>query len=291
MTPPDASHGRGRRPAGHAPATRLSELRGRHGLSVLPSVPPLPPPGPDEITVASYNVHKCVGTDRRFDPGRIAQVIAEIQPDILAVQEADRRFGRRIGLLDTQALQQSGLSLVPVSRLPDGHGWHGNALLVRRGTPLEVQRLALPGAEPRGAVLTEIELPAGKLRIVAAHFGLLRRCRLRQAATILEAIARGTSMPTLMLGDLNEWRPGPRSSLRPLESLFGSVAFGPASFPSRMPVFALDRIFGWPRGVVRDVQAHNSSLARIASDHLPLKARLSLAAAHAAPSGEVAAAA
>ena len=293
MTPPGTSRGGGGRPARHTLTSRLSELRGPHGLSVLPSVPPLPAPeaAADEVLVASYNVHKCVGTDRRFDPARIAAVIAEIQPDILAVQEADRRFGRRTGLLDTDALQESGLSLLPVSRLPDGHGWHGNALLVRRGTAHEVQRLTLPGAEPRGAVIAEMELPAGKLRIVAAHFGLLRRCRLRQAATILEAIGRGASMPTLMLGDLNEWRPGRRSSLRPLETLFGSVAFGPASFPSRMPVFALDRIFGWPRGVVRDVQVHNTPLARVASDHLPLKARLSLAAAQGAPPGEIAAAA
>lgn len=284
---PDGAQGAGRR----VPAGGLAGLRDAHGLSVLPSVPPAPLPAQGEITVASYNVHKCVGTDRRFDPARIARVITEMQADLVAVQEADRRFGRRVGLLDTAALRDAGLSVVPVSRLPDGHGWHGNALLVREGTALEVQRLSLPGAEPRGAVIAEMELPGGRLRVVAAHFGLLRRCRMRQAAAILEAIGRGASMPTLMLGDLNEWRPGRRSSLRPLESLFGNNAFfGPPSFPSRMPVFALDRILGWPQGVVRDVQVHNTPLARIASDHLPLKARLSLASAAAQP-GQVAAAA
>lgn len=237
------------------------------------------------LTVASYNVHKCVGVDRKFDPHRIARVIAEMKPDIVAVQEADKRFGRRVGLLDTGMLREAGLSLVPVSHLPDGHGWHGNALLVRAGTPLAVHRLALPGAEPRGAVIAEMELPAGRLRIVAAHFGLLKRCRARQSAAILEAIARGEAMPTLMMGDLNEWRPGRRSSLRTLEGLFGTLGMGPASFPSRMPIFALDRILGWPRGVVRDVQVHDTPLARLASDHLPLKARLDLASAR-SPAGE-----
>jgi len=266
-------------------------VRDAHGLSVLPSVPPASAPSGGDITVASYNVHKCVGTDRRFDPTRIARVIKELQADLVAVQEADRRFGRRVGLLDTAALREAGLSMVPVSRLPDGHGWHGNALLVRKGTALEVQRLSLPGAEPRGAVIAEMELPGGRLRVVAAHFGLLRRCRMRQAAAILEAIGRGPSMPTLMLGDLNEWRPGRRSSLRPLESLFGSTAFfGPPSFPSRLPVFALDRILGWPQGVVRDVHVHDTPLARVASDHLPLTARLTLTPAVAQP-GQVAAAA
>ncbi|MFC3126997.1 endonuclease/exonuclease/phosphatase family protein [Pseudoroseomonas globiformis] len=263
----------------------LAALRDRHGLPVLPSVPADPPPDGAEITLASYNVHKCVGTDRRFDPARIARVIAEIGPDILAVQEADRRFGRRIGLLDMVALQEAGLSMVQCSRLPDGHGWHGNALLVRQGTALEVQRLSLPGAEPRGAVIVEMELPGGRLRVVGAHFGLLKRCRTRQSAAILEAIGRRPTMPTIMMGDLNEWRPGRRSSLRSLEPLFGGGAsFGPASFPSRLPIFALDRILGWPQGMLREVQAHDSPLARVASDHLPLKARMVLSRAAAGQS-------
>lgn len=277
-------------PASEPASGGLASLRQAHGIPTLPSLP-VPPAQDGPITVASYNVHKCVGLDRRFDPQRIARVIGEMQPDIVALQEADKRFGRRTGLLDTAMLQEAGLSLVPVSRLPDGHGWHGNALLVRAGTPLAVHRLALPGAEPRGAVITEMELPAGRLRIVAAHFGLLRRCRARQVATILEAIGQGESMPTLMMGDLNEWRPGRRSSLRALEGLFGAMTLAPASFPSRMPVFALDRILGWPRGVVRDVQVHDTPLARIASDHLPLKARLDLRPAQGAAVAAVAAAA
>ena len=231
------------------------------------------------LTVASYNVHKCVGVDRRFDPHRIAHVIGEMRADIVAVQEADKRFGRRVGLLDTATLKEHGLGLLPLSRLPDGHGWHGNALLVRRGSLIRAECIDLPGAEPRGAVVAELDLPAGRLRVVAAHFGLLRRCRMRQGAAILEAIRRGPEMPTIMMGDLNEWRPGRRSSLRLLEPLFGTLAFGPASFPSRLPVLALDRILGWPRGILAGVQAHDTPLARIASDHLPLKARLNLAAA------------
>lgn len=231
------------------------------------------------LTVASYNVHKCVGIDRKFDPHRIAHVIAELKADIVAVQEADKRFGRRVGLLDMATLRNEGLRLLPISRLPDGHGWHGNALLVRDGALADVHCMALPGAEPRGAVIAELELPAGRLRVVAAHFGLLRRCRMRQGAAILEAIARRDEMPTIMMGDLNEWRPGRRSSLRLLEPLFGTMGLGPASFPSRLPVLALDRILGWPRGIISDVHAHDTPLARLASDHLPLKARLDLAAA------------
>ena len=126
------------------------------------------------LVVASYNIHKCVGTDGRFAPARIAAVIAEMDADVVAIQEADKRFGRRHGLLDLKALEkQTGLSLIPTSEEADGHGWHGNALLLRKGKVRDMRRLALPGAEPRGALVVDLDLPAGPLRLVAAHLGLL----------------------------------------------------------------------------------------------------------------------
>jgi endonuclease/exonuclease/phosphatase family metal-dependent hydrolase len=226
-----------------------------------------------EVRVASWNLHKCVGADGRFDPDRSAAVIAELDADIVALQEVDKRFGRRTGLLDLAALERTcGLVLLHVSDVSGGQGWHGNALLVRLGTTARVRRLRLPGAEPRGAVVAELDLPTGPLRVVAAHLGLLRSSRTRQARTILEAIIAGDPMPTVLLGDLNEWRPGAQSSLRALEPLFGPPAPAPASFPAALPVLALDRILGLPQGLVTDVVAHGSPLARVASDHLPLTA-------------------
>lgn len=273
-----------RRPAGGAVRDLLVEFRRR--AAPQPPARRGPAQGPGQgLRVASYNLHKCVGTDGRFDPVRSAAVIAELGAELVAVQEADRRFGRRIGLLDAAALErETGLAPLPVSDLPGGHGWHGNALLVRPGTPARLRRLALPGAEPRGALVAELDLPAGRLRVVAAHLGLLRRCRARQVAAILQVLAEGEPMPTLLLGDLNEWRPGARSSLRALEPLFGPIGPGPASFPSRLPILALDRILGWPQGLVSEVAVHDSPLARVASDHLPLIARVRLdAAAEAEP--------
>lgn len=231
----------------------------------------------DGLTVASYNIHKCVGVDKRFDPGRIAAVIAELDADVLALQEVDRRFGSRTGLLNTAALERrTGLTLLHVSDTPGGHGWHGNALLVRQGKLIRLRRLHLPGAEARGALLAELQLSAGKLRVVAAHLGLLRRHRAMQAEAMLEAISHGSPMPTLLMGDLNEWRPGVPSSLVALESFFGQLGPGEPSFPSRLPFLALDRILAHPRDMLADVQAHSSPLARMASDHLPLRARIDL---------------
>lgn len=243
------------------------------------------------FVAASYNVHKCVGVDKRFDPGRVTAVIAELGADVLALQEADRRFGRRTGLLDLGAVERrAGLHLVPVSSTPGGHGWRGNALLVRGAQAAHVRRLALPGAEPRGALIVELTFPAGPLRVVAAHLGLLRRHRALQAAAILVAIAEGDPMPTLLLGDLNEWRPGIASSLSVLEPLFGPFGQPQPSFPSRLPFLALDQILGHPRGLVSELEVHDSPLARVASDHLPLRARIDLTAAHAAVQALVAAA-
>jgi len=227
------------------------------------------------LTIASYNVHKCVGVDKRFDPWRVADVIAETGADILALQEADRRLGRRVGLLDMAAIERrTGLRLVPLSITPGGHGWHGNALLVRVGQLAGVRRLTLPGGEPRGAVMVDLDLPEGRLRLVAAHLGLLKRHRERQASAILAALAEDAEVPTVMLGDLNEWRPGQRSSLGVLERSFGPAEPTPPTFPSRLPVLSLDRMLSNRPGLIGAAEAHDTPLARLASDHLPLRARL-----------------
>jgi endonuclease/exonuclease/phosphatase family metal-dependent hydrolase len=230
------------------------------------------------IVAASYNIHKCVGTDGRFDPSRILNVIEELDCDVLALQEADRRLGVRAGLLDVDQLERrTGLSLVPVAARPDSHGWHGNALFVRKGTCVRFRRIDLPCAEPRGAVMAELEMPAGCLRVVGAHLGLLKRTRRRQAAALLSAFDRTDPMPTLLMGDFNEWRPDrPDSPLAELEPVFGPLGPSHPSFPAGRPMFALDRILGWPRGTVEEVAVHASPLARVASDHLPVKALIDL---------------
>ncbi|WP_237682032.1 endonuclease/exonuclease/phosphatase family protein, partial [Agrobacterium vitis] len=162
------------------------------------------------LLVASYNVHKCVGVDGRFDPERIAHVIREIGPDVIALQEADQRFGERNGLLDLSRLQgETGLTRVPVAGLTKSHGWRGNVLLFREGVVRDVHPFVLPGLEPRGAVVAEIELNGGReLRIIAAHLGLLRWARRQQADFILKLMRERADCPTVLMGDFNEWRGG-----------------------------------------------------------------------------------
>jgi endonuclease/exonuclease/phosphatase family metal-dependent hydrolase len=233
------------------------------------------------VLVASYNVHKCVGTDGKFDPERTFRVIREIDADVVALQEADRRFGNREGLLDLARLErETGLALVPVSGNMRTHGWHGNVLLFRRGVIRDVHQITLPGLEPRGAIVAEIGLASGgAVRIIAAHFGLLRRSRTHQARLIQQIMNAGDEVPALLMGDLNEWRLNGRSALKTFDAAFGPLPAAVPSFPSRLPLLALDRMIANRRGILSPVTAHDTPLARIASDHLPIKAYVSLVSA------------
>lgn len=226
---------------------------------------------------ASYNVHKCVGTDRRFDPARVATVIGEIDADLIALQEADRRFGDRAGLLDLGALQRdAGLVPVPVSNGHAGHGWHGNLVLMRQGAVRAVRQLRLPGLEPRGALVADIDLAAGPVRVIAAHLGLLRYSRLVQVEALMAHARETTDRPVVLMGDMNEWRRQRRSALGGFAPGFGPIGQGVPSFPAYFPVLALDRVMARPHGIIEGVAAHDSRLSRLASDHLPVKALVRL---------------
>ena len=96
-----------------------------------------------------------------------------------------------------------------------------------------------------------------------------------QTKAILNAFLGLRPMPTIMLGDFNEWRRVRRSALAILEPVFG---YQPvlSSFPSRLPFFPMDRILDWPPGLITNLAVHNTSLAKEASDHLPLVAEVNL---------------
>ena len=231
-----------------------------------------------DLSVASYNIHKGIGSDRRRDLRRTAAVIREIGADILALQEADKRFGDRAGLLDLAALQHD-LGLIPVEVNGNGvaHGWHGNLLLVRNALIEEVHKLVLPGFEPRGALMTDIVIEGRPLRVIAAHLGLLPSSRAAQTRALLDKISTLDDRPTLLMGDLNEWRVGKGEALGHLSRHFVQ-AQAVRSFPARYPLLALDRLMVCNQGELHDVMTHDTPLARRASDHLPIKARLRLPA-------------
>lgn len=232
-----------------------------------------------QLTVGSYNIHKGVGSDYRLNPQRTISVIRELEADLVALQEVDRRFGDRRGVLDLRALYAAtGLEPIPLSdRLADlAHGWHGNMILIRNATLERAHVITLPGLEPRGAIVADLTYGGQPLRVIAAHLGLLKGSRRSQARRLAEEI--GTDRPTLMMGDLNEWRQGTGCSLMALKTGLDAEhrARGVPSFPARRPMLSLDRIIGSSLAEPLNLVPHDTPLARLASDHLPIRARVRL---------------
>ncbi len=248
----------------------------------LPDTAPPPRADEAELLVGSYNVHKGVGSDMRLDPSRTIEVLREIGGDIIALQEVDRRFGDREGVLDLAEVRER-TGLVPVD-LDDrlgrrAHGWHGNLLLIRGAAVDEARAVTLPGLEPRGAIVVDLRVAGRPLRVIAAHLGLLHQSRLLQARRLAQEVERAGDRPTLLMGDLNEWRLGPGCSLMPLRRGLRAVkrsAQTASSFPARLPMLPLDRIITCRRAELSGIVPHDTPVARLASDHLPIKARLRL---------------
>ena len=228
--------------------------------------------------VATYNIQKSIGLDARRRPHRILEVIEELDCDIVALQEVDRRFGlRRSTLRPEMIASRTNYAVVPVAVRNASLGWHGNAILVRRSIRiLSQRRLHLPMLEPRGAVMAELEISGVLLRVVATHLSLLGAIRRRQIAAIMAQLhADGGDVATVIMGDMNEWRSA-SESLRLFHPRYRVITRS-RSFPAAMPVASLDRIIASPGLVANATGVHRTVKARIASDHLPVWAQLSFA--------------
>ncbi|MGF1628634.1 MAG: endonuclease/exonuclease/phosphatase family protein [Kiloniellaceae bacterium] len=228
------------------------------------------------LRVMTWNVHACVGTDRRHDVDRVGRAVRDLAPDIAAFQEVDSRrpaagAGKVYDLLRAE-VGDHGHDAWAISGA-DGH--YGQILASR--FPLEekqVHDISTPGREPRKAMSARIRLPTTCLRVVATHLGLNRHERRRQLVALQEIVAADLSTPVLLLGDFNEWF-WPQRRQRDVFALFGAWT-REASFPARFPLFALDRICCRPGALLaRSWAAYE---ARAASDHLPIVAELALPA-------------
>jgi endonuclease/exonuclease/phosphatase family metal-dependent hydrolase len=247
------------------------------------------------ITVASYNMHRAVGLDGRRDPHRVLKVLQEIDADVVALQEADKRIGGRgstvphelidthgvykpvhLGVRHRRPLEKARKHAERLLKVDTRNiGWHGNAILVKRHIGvLDCAVLDLPTFEPRGAVMAELLIGDRPLRVVGMHLDLSGLWRRRQMRAILDSIAaRPQAMPTVLMGDTNEWRTA-AGCLKDLGPDFHVAPTGP-SFHARHPVATLDRIIVHKDMSIEAAGVHVSAAARRASDHLPIWARLS----------------
>ncbi|MEA3053221.1 MAG: hypothetical protein QOG72_2124 [Sphingomonadales bacterium] len=227
------------------------------------------------IRVASYNMRKAIGTDRRRRPERTLEVLCELDADVIALQEADRRFGTRASAIPLHMIEEhSDYKPVAFDARDGSLGWHGNALLVRKNVDVLCKELLhLPSLEPRGAVMADVCLNGEELRVVGMHLDLSGLWRRQQAHHILHHLqTRETKMPAVLMGDLNEWsvRGG---CLRDFASHLTFANCG-RSFHTRRPVVQLDRIMVTPGLGIDECGVHHSAAARKASDHYPVWAKL-----------------
>jgi endonuclease/exonuclease/phosphatase family metal-dependent hydrolase len=211
----------------------------------------------------------------RRRPERTLEVLCELDADVIALQEADRRFGSRASALPLAMIEEhSDYKPVPLDGRSESLGWHGNALLVKKHVDVVDKELVhLPSLEPRGAVMADLKVGGTELRVVGMHLDLSGLWRRRQAHAILARLeAREGSPPTVLMGDLNEWtvRGG---CLREFGHRHRIAECG-RSFHARRPIAQLDRIMVSDGFEIVESGAHQSATARKASDHLPIWAAL-----------------
>ncbi len=226
-----------------------------------------------KLTIASYNIHRGVGIDRRFRPGRIAAVIGELGADVIALQEVGSRAAG-FDMLQHLA-EETGFGAVAGMTLTDRRGEFGNALLTHLPVvSAERHCLRIGAREPRGALVVVLAASAVPLRVIVTHLGLRTRERHEQVARLLALAREPPDVPTILAGDMNVWGRAKHES-RPLDRHFGSTGMA-TTFPSFAPWLALDRIWVHPVGALASIHAHRSPRSRIASDHLPLVADIHL---------------
>lgn len=241
-------------------------------------------PNSPKLRVATYNVHSCYGMDRKRSEARIAEVIAELDVDLVGLQELDLSRPRSGGVDQAGLIaEQLGWHRYFHPAMETGAEHYGNAILSRYPLTLRQAR-TLPGAgtfycrESRVAISMDVETPLGAVHIINTHFGLGRSERLLQAQLLNdELLATGSAdLPLILLGDFNSL-PGSRTCralarhLQDARKLVAPVrAF--RTFPTSFPAFAVDHIF--VNAALRPIglDVHRSPLARVASDHYPLVA-------------------
>lgn len=221
-----------------------------------------------------------------MDPIRTADVTLELvkaaTPDLLILTEADAEQPPYGALLDIdEIVEKSALRHAQADaalRWGDrSSGFLGTVVFYAgRFDLVQGTVLDLPGHYPRGATILTFRDQSLLFRVIATHLSLSQALRAVQMRTIGQYLDRQPSMPTILAGDLNEWRPW--NGLAFSKRLVGHSFRGPSarSFPSGRPLLPLDRILATAPAHVKDTGAIFSERARKTSDHLPVRATVTL---------------
>lgn len=241
----------------------------------------------ERLAIASYNIHGCVGVDRRRDPRRIAEVIGELDCDMVALQEVASTPGGHDSMQLEFLAHATGMHAVhgPTMTGPDGQ--FGNGLLTRFPvTACRHHDFSFRRREPRGAIDVDVDAGSTSLRLIATHLGLRPLERRHQVQQLLALLKDADPHQlVVVIGDMNEWLP----TGRPLRWMHGHMGRPPLrrTWPVWLPLLALDRIWVRPADALKDLVIHQSRRAKVASDHYPLKAVVEPSAQSSAGAGNL----
>jgi endonuclease/exonuclease/phosphatase family metal-dependent hydrolase len=234
-----------------------------------------------ELTLVSYNIHSGIGTDGHFDLHRIGEVIREIGADVIALQEVGDFRGQTTREDQPEHLADLlGMHMAFGPNVVRGGRRYGNAILTR--LPILKSKnydLSVPRREPRGALRCDLDLGGGKpLHVFCLHLGLSLGERRAQEELLLSAdILRDAVRkdPVVVCGDFNYWgnKPVPSLVRRAIHDAALELRTPARTYPTRVPLLRLDRIFVDSGVRPLSIQPHRSALATVASDHLPLVMR------------------
>ena len=229
------------------------------------------------LRIATYNIHRCRGMDRRTMPGRIAAVIREMNPDVVALQEVigagpsgagqAEEIGAALGMgwvmHSVRQLRNHQFGNVVMSRFPVVQHGHYD--------------LSWRTCEERACQRVDLDLGDGAvLHIYNVHLGTAVLERRYQAGRLAAFVHdHRVPAPKVILGDFNEWMKG--LATKTLSALFESIDIAQhlrrkRTYPGFFPVLHLDHIYYEGDVTVRSMELVRTRTALVASDHLPLVA-------------------
>lgn len=232
----------------------------------------------NELRIATYNVHRCRGMDRRIDSSRIVDVLCDVNADVIALQEVIGAGPQGAGQAE-EIGAGLGMGWVMNCVRTLRHHQFGNVVLSRYPIVHHSQYdLSWRTCEPRNCQRADLNVDGQLLHVYNVHLGtavLERRYQAKRLASFVHD--RRVTGPKVVLGDFNEWMRG--LATKTLSSLFESVDISKhlkrrRTYPGLFPVVHLDHIYyDGPVKVLR-VEMPRTRKTLIASDHLPLIATL-----------------
>lgn len=224
------------------------------------------------IRIATWNIHRCIGRDGSFSPDNIANVLQQLNCDIISLQEVETC---RKEILLKQFSNATCLKPVVGTTMLKENSSYGNIVLTRY--PIQAIKkvdLSVKSFEPRGAIMLTLNVTNKySIEVISTHLGLNRFEREKQVKNLLTHLSPNMDNKIkILMGDFNEWLPKSKL-LQKIHATYG-VTKALRTFPTRKPLFALDRIWVLPQESLSNIEVVKNSLTKVASDHYPLRATL-----------------